>query len=117
MYESETEVFAAAQTSYVIYASDNNQNFKISRLDANYYNITTQVNSLTGRSICLKVGSPQLISRGGVTFEAPGIIKKNSVRGFTLRNISSTGTYDRFTTCLHRILPASNHAIIVLRVT
>lgn len=34
---------AAVQTAYVLYASDNNQNFKITRLDANYYNVTTQV--------------------------------------------------------------------------
>lgn len=38
----------AAQTAYLLYASDNNQNFKISRLDANYYNVTAQVNVLTG---------------------------------------------------------------------
>lgn len=34
---------AAAQTSYLLYASDNNQNFKIARLDANYYNVTSVV--------------------------------------------------------------------------
>ena len=38
----------AAQTSYLLYASDNNQNFKITQLDADYYNVTTQVNVLTG---------------------------------------------------------------------
>ncbi|KAJ7071396.1 galactan 1,3-beta-galactosidase [Mycena amicta] len=50
----------AAQTSYLLYASDNNQNFKISRMDANYYNVTTQVNVLTAS-----------------TLEAPGIVKRN----------------------------------------
>ena len=40
--------YAAAQTSYLLYASDNNQNFKITQLDADYYNVTTQVNVLTG---------------------------------------------------------------------
>ncbi|KAJ7225997.1 galactan 1,3-beta-galactosidase [Mycena pura] len=50
----------AAQTSYLLYASDNNQNFKISRLDANYYNVTAQVNVLTAS-----------------TLEAPGIVKRN----------------------------------------
>ncbi|KAJ7356804.1 galactan 1,3-beta-galactosidase [Mycena albidolilacea] len=52
----------AAQTAYLLYASDNNQNFKISRLDANYYNITAQVNVLTGS-----------------TLEAPGIVKRNGL--------------------------------------
>ncbi|KAF8061007.1 galactan 1,3-beta-galactosidase [Lyophyllum atratum] len=32
----------AAQTTYVLYASDNNQNFKISKLDANYYGVASQ---------------------------------------------------------------------------
>ncbi|KAJ7601682.1 galactan 1,3-beta-galactosidase [Mycena polygramma] len=52
----------AAQTAYLLYASDNNQNFKISRLDANYYNVTAQVNVLTAS-----------------TLEAPGIIKRNGL--------------------------------------
>ena len=38
----------ASQTAYLLYASDNNQNFKISRLDENYYNVTTLVNTLQG---------------------------------------------------------------------
>ncbi|KAI0341845.1 Arabinanase/levansucrase/invertase [Trametopsis cervina] len=50
----------SAQTAYLLYASDNNQNFKISRLDANYYNVTTQVSVLNG-----------------ATLEAPGIVKRN----------------------------------------
>ncbi|KAG7090788.1 hypothetical protein E1B28_009872 [Marasmius oreades] len=49
-------------TAYLLYASDNNQNFKISRLDADYYNVTTQVNVLSGS-----------------TLESPGIIKRNGV--------------------------------------
>ncbi|CAK5280057.1 unnamed protein product [Mycena citricolor] len=47
-------------TAYLLYASDNNQNFKITQLDSNYYNVTTQVNQLTGS-----------------TLEAPGIVKRN----------------------------------------
>ncbi|KAI0079984.1 galactan 1,3-beta-galactosidase [Panus rudis PR-1116 ss-1] len=50
----------AAQTTYLLYASDNNQNFKISRLDANYYNVTSQVSVLSGS-----------------TLESPGIVKHN----------------------------------------
>ncbi|KAJ7139580.1 galactan 1,3-beta-galactosidase [Mycena epipterygia] len=52
----------AAQTAYLLYASDNNQNFKISRLDVNYYNVTAQVNVLTAS-----------------TLEAPGMIKRNGL--------------------------------------
>ncbi|KAJ3516794.1 hypothetical protein NLJ89_g914 [Agrocybe chaxingu] len=52
----------AAGTSYLLYASDNNQNFKISRLDANYYNVTTQIAVIPGS-----------------TLESPGIIKRNGV--------------------------------------
>ncbi|THU82491.1 Arabinanase/levansucrase/invertase [Dendrothele bispora CBS 962.96] len=47
-------------TAYLLYASDNNQNFKVSRLDANYYNVTQQASVLSGS-----------------TLESPGIIKKN----------------------------------------
>ena len=39
---------AAAQTAYLLYASDNNQNFKISQLDADYYNVTAVTSELTG---------------------------------------------------------------------
>lgn len=35
-------------TAYLLYASDNNQNFKISRLDADYYNVSAQVNVISG---------------------------------------------------------------------
>jgi len=51
-----------AQTSYLLYASDNNVNFKIARLDANYYNITTVVQTLSNTNL-----------------EAPGLIKRNGV--------------------------------------
>ena len=44
------QTFTAAQTSYLLYASDNNQNFKIARLDANYYNVTTVVSQLNGEA-------------------------------------------------------------------
>ncbi|CAL1704334.1 unnamed protein product [Somion occarium] len=50
-----------AQTAYLLYASDNNQNFKISRLDADYYNVVTQASVLSGS-----------------TLESPGIVKHNS---------------------------------------
>ncbi|GLB36530.1 putative glycosyl hydrolases family 43 [Lyophyllum shimeji] len=52
----------AAQTAYLLYASDNNQNFKISKLDANYYNVVSQTSVLSGS-----------------TLEAPGIVKRNGV--------------------------------------
>ena len=37
-------------TAYLLYASDNNQNFKISQLDTNYYNVTSVVSQLNGVS-------------------------------------------------------------------
>ncbi|KAF8917563.1 galactan 1,3-beta-galactosidase [Mucidula mucida] len=49
-------------TAYLLYASDNNQNFKISRLDADYYNVSAQVNVISGS-----------------TLESPGIIKQNGI--------------------------------------
>ncbi|KAJ7293808.1 galactan 1,3-beta-galactosidase [Mycena rebaudengoi] len=52
----------AAQTSYLLFASDNNQNFKIARMDTNYYNLTAQVNVISAS-----------------TLESPGIIKRNGV--------------------------------------
>ncbi|KAF7319882.1 Galactan 1,3-beta-galactosidase [Mycena kentingensis (nom. inval.)] len=54
----------AAQTSYLLYASDNNQNFKISRMDANYYNVTTQVNQLSASTL----ESPGIVKRSGVYY-------------------------------------------------
>ncbi|KAI0058642.1 Arabinanase/levansucrase/invertase [Artomyces pyxidatus] len=48
------------QTAYLLYASDNNQNFKITQLDSNYYNVTTEASVLNG-----------------ATLEAPGMVKKN----------------------------------------
>jgi len=44
-------VCIAAQTVYLLYASDNNQNFKISRLDSGYLNVVSQVSVLSGKSI------------------------------------------------------------------
>ncbi|KAF8887802.1 galactan 1,3-beta-galactosidase [Infundibulicybe gibba] len=52
----------AAQTTYLLYASDNNQNFKISKLASNYYTVASQTSVLSGS-----------------TLEAPGIIKRNGV--------------------------------------
>ncbi|KAF8973856.1 galactan 1,3-beta-galactosidase [Flammula alnicola] len=52
----------AAQTAYLLYASDNNQNFKISKLDVNYYNVTYMTSQLSGS-----------------TLEAPGVLKRNGV--------------------------------------
>ncbi|KAI0807147.1 galactan 1,3-beta-galactosidase [Fomes fomentarius] len=49
-------------TAYLLYASDNNQNFKIARLDDNYYNVTSVVSQLNGS-----------------TLESPGIVKRNGV--------------------------------------
>ncbi|KAF5392556.1 hypothetical protein D9757_002173 [Collybiopsis confluens] len=49
-------------SAYLLYASDNNQNFKISLLDTNYYNVTQQVSIMNG-----------------ATLEAPGIVKRNGV--------------------------------------
>ncbi|KAF8203725.1 Arabinanase/levansucrase/invertase [Pholiota molesta] len=51
-----------AQSSYLLYASDNNQNFKISKLDANYYNVTSVTSQLSGS-----------------TLEAPGVLKRNGL--------------------------------------
>ncbi|KAI0781064.1 galactan 1,3-beta-galactosidase [Trametes elegans] len=47
-------------SAYLLYASDNNQNFKISKLDANYYNVTAVTSQLNG-----------------ATLEAPGIVKRD----------------------------------------
>ncbi|KAF9015437.1 galactan 1,3-beta-galactosidase [Cyathus striatus] len=52
----------AVQTAYLLYASDNNQNFKISKLDSNYYNVVSQTSVLSGS-----------------TLEAPGVVKRNGI--------------------------------------
>ncbi|KAK0208893.1 galactan 1,3-beta-galactosidase [Desarmillaria ectypa] len=49
-------------TAYLLYASDNNQNFKISRLTADYHNVSAQVSVLSAS-----------------TLESPGIVKRNGV--------------------------------------
>lgn len=36
------------QSAYLLFASDNNQNFKIARMNDNYYDVTTQVAVLSG---------------------------------------------------------------------
>jgi len=49
-------------TAYLLYASDNNQDFKISMLNADYLNVTEQVSIMTG-----------------ATLEAPGIVKRDDI--------------------------------------
>ncbi|KIY69600.1 carbohydrate-binding module family 35 protein [Cylindrobasidium torrendii FP15055 ss-10] len=49
-------------TAYVLYASDNNQNFKIAKLDSDYRNVSSLVSTIAGS-----------------TLESPGIIKRNGV--------------------------------------
>lgn len=36
------------QTAYLLYASDNNQNFKIAQMDSDYYNVTEVVSEMEG---------------------------------------------------------------------
>jgi len=50
-WEPQLIVCIAAQTVYLLYASDNNQNFKISRLDSGYLNVVSQVSVLSGKFI------------------------------------------------------------------
>ncbi|KAH7929371.1 glycoside hydrolase family 43 protein [Leucogyrophana mollusca] len=50
------------QTAYLLYASDNNVDFKISVLDSNYYNVTAMASEISN-----------------INLEAPGIVKKDSV--------------------------------------
>ncbi|KAF5311783.1 hypothetical protein D9619_003118 [Psilocybe cf. subviscida] len=49
-------------SAYLLYASDNNQNFKISKLTSDYHNVASQTSVLSGS-----------------TLEAPGIVKRNGV--------------------------------------
>ncbi|EGO02770.1 glycoside hydrolase family 43 protein [Serpula lacrymans var. lacrymans S7.3] len=51
----------ADQTAYLLYASDNNVDFKISVLDSNYYNVTAMVSEIPNSNL-----------------EAPGIVKRNN---------------------------------------
>jgi hypothetical protein len=53
---------SADNSAYLLFASDNNQNFKIARLDSNYYTVQTLMST-----------------QSGITFEAPGIIKRNGL--------------------------------------
>ncbi|KIP10356.1 glycoside hydrolase family 43 protein [Phlebiopsis gigantea 11061_1 CR5-6] len=52
-----------AQTAYLLYASDNNQNFKIAQLDADYYNVTAVTSELTGA--CCARPAHQVTDRPG----------------------------------------------------
>ena len=63
-------------SAYLLYASDNNQNFKITQLDTDFYNVTTTVSELAGS-----------------TLEAPGIVKRNGVQVYTVICLPAT---DRF---------------------
>ncbi|KAJ3837773.1 galactan 1,3-beta-galactosidase [Lentinula raphanica] len=47
-------------TAYLLYASDNNQNFKISMLDTNYYNVTEEVSVLTAAILGDKLNISQV---------------------------------------------------------
>ncbi|KAJ3775314.1 galactan 1,3-beta-galactosidase [Lentinula raphanica] len=47
-------------TAYLLYASDNNQNFKISMLDTNYYNVTEEVSVLTASILGDKLNISQV---------------------------------------------------------
>ena len=61
-----TYTLTGASTAYLLYASDNNQNFKISRLDADYYNVVTQTSVLSGTStpcFCFYHIAPYLSAR------------------------------------------------------
>jgi hypothetical protein len=49
--ETQLSSRVAAQTVYLLYASDNNQNFKISHLDSTYLNVQAQVSVLPGRQL------------------------------------------------------------------
>lgn len=75
---AQTSLAIASQTAYLLYASDNNQNFKITQLDANYYNVKTNVATLDGK-FGSSLAHQKLMFESGVTLEAPGIVKRNSV--------------------------------------
>ncbi|KAK0500638.1 galactan 1,3-beta-galactosidase [Armillaria luteobubalina] len=51
-------------TAYLLYASDNNQNFKISRLTTDYHNVSAQVSVLSGSTL----ESPSVVKRNGVYY-------------------------------------------------
>lgn len=68
------------QTAYLLYASDNNQNFKISQMDSDYYNVTEVVAELEG-ALTDYVWHTHLIliTMIGATLEAPGMVKRDDV--------------------------------------
>lgn len=70
------KVISDDSSAYLLYASDNNQNFKISKLTSDYHNVASQTSVLSGS-----------------TLEAPGIVKRNGVRDSI--QISDEGPFDR----------------------
>jgi hypothetical protein len=40
----------AAKTAYLLFASDNNQNFKIAKMDANYYTLSSLTATIAGKA-------------------------------------------------------------------
>lgn len=74
-------------TAYLLYASDNNQNFKVSQLDSNYYNVTSVVTQMNGDFDAWLYESEFVIlmyASTGATLEAPGIVKRDGVTFFML---------------------------------
>ena len=45
-------------TAYLLYASDNNQNFKISKLDSNYYNVASQTGVISSLLLFYHIYGP-----------------------------------------------------------
>ena len=45
-------------TAYLLYASDNNQNFKISKLDSNYYNVASQTGVISSLLLFYRIYGP-----------------------------------------------------------
>lgn len=66
----------AARTSYLLFASDNNQNFKIARLTSDYYNVSAQVNVIPGGFLSVPRRDLLLFLQAS-TLESPGIIKRS----------------------------------------
>ncbi|KAG6919555.1 hypothetical protein DXG01_004218 [Tephrocybe rancida] len=87
----------AAQTTYLLYASDNNQNFKISKLDANYYGVVSQTSVISAS-----------------TLESPGVVKRNgSLAGpwSSQADIAPAATRTYFSQNAFDLLINSNFAI------
>lgn len=45
-------------TAYLLYASDNNVDFKVGLLDDDYYNITSVASEIAGSLLCIMSDSP-----------------------------------------------------------